>query len=428
VTAFTPVPRPPVRHSFLRFVHDRNPFYLLSALSMFVGFRVILAALNSTAGDWRKLLLLIAILNLYEVAIIGLALFLIVRRSLWRDGWFLLSIEALFLVDLTNLNAELFTAMPRLGAVVNAVSLGLAMAKILIVCRVLGLRLSRGTVAYIVAQLAFLLGLPGLFWLLRSPTANVSAMQIYGVWWLLAGLIVAGGLLVRRPAGDSSPLARLPWRLYVLVPLVSLLVHLASQNRVYSVHFQIANLGPVLLAAVVVLNRTWSAGREKILQWSIGLAAAAVLLSIVPHPYERELATVMHGLILTPLRAALLASAATLLFVGFHQRSPIAMGASSGNFVLACLGPSVPGIRHNLGRCLRWAGTSSHRLVPETELSWGVLAVLAAFVLLGVGAVVSLHQPPPSPPDAPPDPLDPDPLPNLNDPMTDLTETSTSPC
>ena len=57
------LPRQPACITLLRFVHDRNPFYLLSALSMFVGFRVILGALDSRPGDWKTLLELIVTLT-----------------------------------------------------------------------------------------------------------------------------------------------------------------------------------------------------------------------------------------------------------------------------------------------------------------------------------------------------------------------------
>src|SRR5437763_12059706 len=100
----TPAPRP----SLMRFIADRNPFFLLSAVSMFAGVRIILAALNVSPGDVWRLLLLIGVLNAYEAAVIALALFLITRHNQRRDGWILLSIEALFLLDLTNLNSEVF--------------------------------------------------------------------------------------------------------------------------------------------------------------------------------------------------------------------------------------------------------------------------------------------------------------------------------
>jgi len=48
------VTRPPQSgRSFWRFVHDRNPFYLLSAVSMFAGCRAIISAVGVAPGDAR---------------------------------------------------------------------------------------------------------------------------------------------------------------------------------------------------------------------------------------------------------------------------------------------------------------------------------------------------------------------------------------
>src|SRR5260370_40610187 len=92
-----PMPAPHRRRSFLRLIVDRNPFFLISAVCMFAGVRVILAAVNIAPGDLRRLLLLIGVLNVYEAAVIALALYLITRRKQGRDGRILLSTEALFL-------------------------------------------------------------------------------------------------------------------------------------------------------------------------------------------------------------------------------------------------------------------------------------------------------------------------------------------
>src|SRR5689334_18863840 len=97
-------PNPSSRPSLWRFVVDRNPFYLLSAACMLFG---CIALTNSSSWSpikLQRLLILTATLNFYELLLIGLALFLIVRRGLWRDGAILLILEAFFLVDVTFLN------------------------------------------------------------------------------------------------------------------------------------------------------------------------------------------------------------------------------------------------------------------------------------------------------------------------------------
>jgi hypothetical protein len=377
-------------------VHDRNPFYLLSALCMFVGFRVILGALNSAPGDWKTLLQLIVTLNVYELVMIALALFLITKRGLRRDGWILLGIEALFLLDLTNLNAELFTAMPRLGAIVNSIVFFLAMVKILIIVRTLGLRLAPGTTIYIAAQLAFLFGLPGIFRLMRSDTATISPMQIYGIWWIAAMLVTAGAFLVRRhPANNSSPMAALPWRLYVLLPLISLLVHLSSQNRVYWVHFQVANVAPVLLAFAVVVSQSRSRWSRSALRWSLGLVSVSILLSIVPPMYQHDLTGKLLGLPISPLRSILIGSALMTMWLALRHRSLMAAQGSAGCLVLAGMGTNVMEIDLTAMRTLRWLVDSLRRLIPETAGQWGCVAIVLSFALLGIGAVVSLKAAPP---------------------------------
>jgi hypothetical protein len=389
-------PRRPAFLSVLRFVHDRNPFYLLSALCMFIGFRIILGALNSAPGDWKTLLELIVTLNVYEIVMIALALFLIVKRGLRRDGWILLGIEALFLLDLTNLNAELFTAMPRLGTVVNSVCFILAMAKILIIVRTLGLGLTTGTTVYIAAQLAFLLGLPGLFRLMRSDTATISAMQIYSFWWIAALLVAMGAFIVKRhPDHARSPMAALPWRLYVLLPLISLLVHLASENRVFWVHFQIANIAPVLLALAAVWSQTRSRWSRAALHGSLVLAAIAILISIVPPTYQHDLTGRAIGISVSPLRLILIGSSILSMWLAVRHRSLIAAQGSVGCLALAGMGTNVMEIDLQGMHLLRSLIDFARRLVPETAAQWGCVAIVSAFALLGIGAAVSLKAAPP---------------------------------
>jgi hypothetical protein len=394
-----PFHRRPALLAFLRFVHDRNPFYLLSALCLFTGFRVILGALNSAPGDWKTLLELIVTLNVYEVVTIGLALFLITRRGLRRDGWILLGIEALFLVDLTNLNAELFTAMPRLGAVINAVLFALAMGKILIVTRTLGLRLPPMTRLYIAAQMAFLLGMPGMFRLMRSSTAAISAWQIYSVWWMLALLIVAGAMLVRRarpnhPAANAAPMQELPWRLYILLPLISLVVHLCGQNRVYWVHFQPANVAPLLLALVFVMNCSRLRWHPLAFPASLAMVVAAVLISITPDGYQHEMSGIAMGTIFTPLRISLLGSTAVTAFLAVTHYSLIAAVASASLLILTGLGSDPIDMYYHAIAIARWTVRIGRRLIPETAAAWGIVAIVGAFVLMAIGAVVSLKAPP----------------------------------
>ena len=62
-----------------------------------MGFRIILGELNSrpVGAIGKHCLQLIVTLNIYEVVMIALALFLMVKRGLQRDAWILLGMRRL---------------------------------------------------------------------------------------------------------------------------------------------------------------------------------------------------------------------------------------------------------------------------------------------------------------------------------------------
>src|SRR5215216_317762 len=94
-------PLVPARKNWLLFIIDHNPCYLLSVLFMLIGCWLLNFALYTNAGDIRKLILLLLIVNLYELLLIALGLTLIKRVVFKNDGRILLGLEALFLIDIT---------------------------------------------------------------------------------------------------------------------------------------------------------------------------------------------------------------------------------------------------------------------------------------------------------------------------------------
>ena len=124
-------------------------------------------------------------LNAYELLLVGLGLFLIVRRGVRRDGLFLLLIEALFLVDMAFLNAEVYSVRPVLGVVVNAVVFALAVGKLVAIFRVLRFPLNDGLLAFTLGQIAVLLAMPGVFAEAAGRDGRLSPWMMYGAWWVV---------------------------------------------------------------------------------------------------------------------------------------------------------------------------------------------------------------------------------------------------
>src|SRR3954463_14980154 len=103
-----------------RLIEDYNPFYLLSAACMLFGVFALNGSLDWSPIGLRRLLTMIVTLNLYELAVIGLAVFLM-RRDIRRDAMLLLIVEAFFLADVGFLNMEVFATSAKIGLLVNAI-------------------------------------------------------------------------------------------------------------------------------------------------------------------------------------------------------------------------------------------------------------------------------------------------------------------
>ena len=396
-----PMAAPQPRRSLWRFIVDRNPFFLVSALCMFAGVRVILSALNAAPGDLPPLLWSIAALNAYEALVIALGLHLIVRRGQHRDGWMLLSIEALFLLDLTNLNAELFTAHLRWGIVINLFCWLLAVVKVTVVLRALKLRLTTPEFAFMALQLAGIFFMAGIFKQLArhaQPEGSLTTLTLYGAWWLAGGMLVLATILLRRPheLHAPSPMAALPGRLYFFLPFFSLLVHLCGANRVYALHFHPANLAPVLLGLAVLLTRWRGAfGRNFLFGSQAMLTGVAVLISM---PFPPELLLHVGSHVVSPLRLALAGSSGVLILGFLHSGQLLAAQLAAVALMSAALGNSPATMHQNLWAMVRTGIALLKRLIPETQMQWGIIAVVTSFVMLALGALVSLRRHPPRAP------------------------------
>src|SRR6476659_7121791 len=68
------------RRWLVRLVAEHNPFYLLSAACMLASCLALTNTVTWNPIATRRLLTLIVTLNLYEAALLGIALFLVTRR------------------------------------------------------------------------------------------------------------------------------------------------------------------------------------------------------------------------------------------------------------------------------------------------------------------------------------------------------------
>ena len=381
------------RRALANWLAEYNPFYFLSACCMLLGIFVLNDSLDWSPLPQDNLLILIITLNVYELALVTLAVVLL-RRGLLRDGTFLLLLEAFFLADAGFLNMEIFTANFVTGLIVNAVLYGLAVVKVAFIFAAIGLPIVGGLFFFVLAQLALLLAIPGTFAAVALTRAgNLPAPAIYAAWWAAGFVPVLYVLLVRMRVLDGLP--RRVAKVFVALPFVSLLGHLCMSSWVHDVAFHASNLSPLLLGLAVWVGRydwhvstlAWRMRMHLALPFvAVALSAMAFRGKMPPAPMAWD----VLGLPITPLRLALLAASVVYADGWLLHRHAYFAIASGLCFCGAGLGPSVRGMGNNTGDFVRFMFRKLGDLIPTRASQWGVISVVGAFVLLAMGAAVSL--------------------------------------
>jgi hypothetical protein len=387
--------RPSLRNALLAFLVHRNPFYLLSALSMLAGCYALNSGLGTRTGDLGKVLALLAVLNLYEAMLIALGVYLIRRRGIVRDGRTLLLLEAPFLVDLAFLNAEMGSGSARTGCLLNLLVLALALVKTAFVLHALWGRVPRRLFAFLGLELSVLFFMPCAFARFERG-GNVTLGQFYGAWWVIGLLMVVYELhsrLLGTDAGSAdSGLRGFIRRLYIVLPLASAILHLSLLHWVYRVPFVVGNLAPLLLGGAFALGQSARAkrGEVKLLRAMMPLAAL-MLTSQSPPLWHSQWGSRLD---LTPAMLILAAGYVTYVYCFFFARAVQLLAGAAAIVLLIILGPSLAQIelailwaRNCLLAGLRW-------LANRTAIEWGLTAVGLAFGFLALGASVSLRKEP----------------------------------
>ena len=398
-------PPAPVRSPIVHFLTRYNPFYLLSACSMLFGVFAMNGSLDwdPSAVSVGRLVLLIVTLNVYEMLLIALAVFLL-RRGIRRDGMMLMLIEAFFLVDVGFLNMEVFARDVWVGLLVNTLVLAAAGLKAAILFRAAGIGLTDGKFAFTLMQLGVLFAAPGIFAIVAaSRDQKLPMLALYGGWWLCGLLPVAyaqlvGNVNVFLPRSDGrwAGMERIMSRVLLALPMLSLIAHLSLAHWVYKVPFHPLHLAPLLLGLAVVAG---SCTRHVLpldlrVQAQLALPLVAIAVSAVNAPAEMIFrlwpgaAPMFAGV--SPLRLILFAAAMVYLEGLWRFRHAYFGFAAAGCLMLGGMGHSVGSINDNSVHLAKASSHALHRLVPKTLFAWGLVSVIASFVLLALGAMTSM--------------------------------------
>lgn len=387
--------RPSLRAALLTFLVHQNPFYLLSALSMLAGCYALNTGLAARTGDLGKLLALVGVLNVYELMLIALGVYLIRRRGIIRDGRTLLLLEAPFLVDLAFLNAEVGSVSVRIGCMLNLLVLALALAKTAFVLHALWGHMPMRLFRSIGAQLAVLFLMPCAFNRFEHQ-GGVSFSHFYAAWWVIGVLMIAYELQARTLGPDTNTidlgLRLFIRRLYIALPLASIILHLSLLHWVYRVPFVAGDLSPLLLGGAFVLGRSTHAKRGDVKLLRAIMPLTALVLTLQSPPLWHLQWTARFDV--TPAILILGAAYVTYVYCFFLTRAFQLMAGAATMVLFVAFGPTLA----QLELAATWAWqrlvSSTQWLAARTAIEWGLTAMGSAFAFLAIGASVSLRKEP----------------------------------
>lgn len=393
-------PRP--SEGFMRYLWLYNPMYLLSSVCM-LGSCVLLA--NDSVHSHvplSQLLSLVGTLVLYQAALFAIGAFLVLSRNILRDGRTLLILDAVFLTDITFVNAELITTRLMTGLGIGLLLVALAGLRIGWISQRMGSPMPLHRYVLILLQLAMITLIPSYLKHIDTGT-SVTASTLYAMWWV-AAVLTGGGVIIdtllRREPAAALP-ARAAWvqPTYVVVPFLSLMLHLAVLHYVYDVALYVAMLAPQMVAGAMFLRRMAERRPDRFgvtVPLQVGLLALGLIAGLTASStLELRLGLSPEYVIALPagkMTFAALYMGVVYIYFRRHARWFLAAGAAVAGMVLFGPGPQqvwqaiVAAIRA-LGRAIVW-------LMPATRVGWGILGIIASFGLLGLGTWISLRRPP----------------------------------
>lgn len=404
------VPQGKVGDRVLHFLTLHNPFYLLSAASMLGGCILLTNSTSWSPIKFTRLLTLLATINLYELLLLGLGLFLVARRGEEnrRDAGQLLVLAVVFMLDAAFLVSELVSTRLVLGSVLSGVLLMLSVGKFWLILRVSRVPVDMGRFVAASGMVLAVFVIPCV--LKYVGDTRVTSFDLLACWWIAFVLWLVWDIVSRTPANGSFS-ERMPVRfvlLMVALPYLSLLTHIGILHYVYNHAFTAAHAAPVLLALTLILARLPMPINSELAQLrhvlQVSLPAIAFFCS---NSARADLSIQLAGHLLAPGTLTLATAYFVYAWVYFPNKLVHATLMGGGVVVWHLFGPTlyqmlqwitrlVSGMWGYLVMGCQYVVNLMVALIPRNSTQWGVISILASFGLLALGARITLKSSRPS--------------------------------
>ncbi len=363
-----------------------NPLYIISAGCILAGvFDVVVPIYKKPDLVVEQFAALIA-LGVYELALLAVTLIILRWRRIYEDAVALTVLISMFMVTSAVTLNTVAPTFPDAALALGVAGLILAGIKMAALDRLVVGPIGRLRHIGVGVLLAWNFLAPGLMGHLSGLYWDVQAR---GSAWMVGGLVVLTGASIlladawRIPTGqapitrDEDPFLRTPpmrW-IVTLILLAGTFVHLNAMSWAFGLKFIADDLALplVMLAAFILEIRRGYTARPSKLDWLVILVPlAAVLLAVMHYGNDWSRwpgkAWILHPAIATFLMAGYLAIAA-------WRRKTWTMHLTAGAYLAT-----------GLWVMMRFASTEAH-------ISRGWLLIALSFMVLTLGALVSMFKP-----------------------------------
>lgn len=383
----------PDNNSFVEWFRKNNPLYLLSVVLMLFG--LYLAGSELETGNVSALAVsgFFAIQNLYEILMVGMALYLLKNRIQPEHGKLLLIFVLLFLGDLTFYQVRISGLNAAAGSVATVVYILMAVIKFAAVIKVLGLTIHKARIFYVFSAFTLIWVAPKVAYLIVDSIGKESLSYFDGSYsfytlWLIAGLIHLPLIIENWKTNllnthqENAYLGNETtfWRWLIIFPFVLLPVQLLL--NVMSDSYRMVN--PTLPTAAIIAP------------WLLG--AAFFIQTLWRHHIRthNHLNTFDSIVMLSFLAIVMLTSSAVTLPVVINYflliTGLVVTWLTRDNHLNAS-GMAFVGLWHAGDQMLRGASSVVHYGSGLSRLAWAGILMFGSFVLLVTGFIFSIGKP-----------------------------------
>jgi hypothetical protein len=372
----------------LRWIVDRNPFYLLSACCGLLGCWLLG---DISRPDLLDASLKIVALTAYEIAVVALAAWLSKNKATLRDAAILSVVTVTLTADAAFLSTETAMLKPAAAAGFAALSAAQALAIVGVLFVKIPVRMSRRG-SWLLALDIVTVHLSPVLLRFGAQSTDSTELVFWPAFVAIGALLAAhawpehwNALVPKRPADPLPPAFALA--LASMAPaafVTSVVAHTFAAAWVFHADFYPVFLSPPLAGlAFLALRRGWTRSVTV-------LSIAAVLLAVAPPPETFVLGFARSDwLAVSPLRIVLVWAALVLFGLWRAEQNRSALALSAGFLLLSIFGHTPQAMLDHFAALATYARRVISAGVPASREGWGAALFVLAFVLLGFGAWTS---------------------------------------